>query len=540
VEVTIVTLYDREIEKQLLLKGGKEYFGNGAVVILKSLLESGISYFTSYPGSPTATVTSLVDRVKNTVLKDLGIYANESTNEAAAAAALRTSISNPVRGAVAFKVVGFNVAADAVAHVASSGVTGGALILVGEDYACNNTIIAEKTLPYAYKSGLPMLDPGASLQHLSGLIEDGFTLSEYSGSPVIVLVRSRVGYMSQVVRAKDNKRPERIRIKEEIPEKLPFPPYTHIQEAQKYNLRLPRAAEFVKNARINKVYDHHSNKGAGIITHGILSNAVLEALASIGEECSLYSLHCLYPIVETEVADFLADKESVLIVEEGMPNLIEKEVRAIAQANGLKTRISGKDIIPKAGEVSYETVVFGLSKFFGVPVDIKGEVLDSSTLPRPSVKPVDNLGTGLELPERRPTFCTGCPERPIFSAIKILKKENPKARFLFSSDIGCYALGGLPPFDFKGSVTGMGTGMASSSALSRIDESGERVISFMGDGTFWHSGLTTSIANALRCDQDSVLVIFYNYHTAMTGHQKNLSTPEEIKKLKKIKESKKQ
>jgi indolepyruvate ferredoxin oxidoreductase alpha subunit len=513
-------LYDREIENQLLLEGGKEYFGSGAVVILKSLLEGGISYFASYPGSPTATVTSLVDRVKNTVLRDLGIYAEESTNEAAAAAALRASVSNPVRGAVAFKVVGFNVAADVIAHVASSGVTGGALILVGEDYGCNNTIVAEKTLPYAYKSGLPILDGSASLQHLSDLIEDGFALSEYSGSPVIVLVRSRVGYMSQVVRAKNNKRPEKVEVREEILERLPFPPYTQVQEAEKYNLRLPRAAEFVKEAGINRIYNHSRSKDTGIITHGILTNIVLRALSSLRKDCPVYSIHCLYPIVESEVAQFLADKERVLIVEEGMPNLLEKEIRAIAQANGLRTKILGKEIIPKAGEVSYETVVGGLSKFFEVTIDIKGEI------------------PGLEIPERRPTFCTGCPERPIFSAIKILKRQIPEARFLFSSDIGCYALGGLPPFNFKGSVTGMGTGMASGSALSRVGKNEERAISFMGDGTFWHSGLTTSVANALRSDQDTVLVIFYNYHTAMTGHQKNLSTPQEIKKLKNFKESK--
>lgn len=511
--------YDREVENQLLLEGGKRYFGNGAVVILKSLLESGISYFASYPGSPTATVTSLVERVKHTVLCGFDIYAEESTNEAAAAAALRASISNPVRGAVAFKVVGFNVAADVIAHVASSGVRGGALILVGEDYGCNNTIVAEKTLPYAYKSGLPILDSNASLQHLSDLIQDGFALSEYSGSPVIVLIRSRVGYMSGIVKAKDNKRPERVRVNEEIPEKLPFPPYTQMQEAEKYNLRLPRAAEFVREAGINKTYNHGSNKGMGIITHGILTNTVLRVIDSIKEDCAVYSIHCLYPIVEREVVEFLTDKERVLIVEEGMPNLLEKEIRAIAQANGLRTEISGKEIIPKAGEVSYETVLDGLSRFFGVPVDLKGEIPD------------------LEVPERRATFCTGCPERPIFSAIKILKRENPKARLLFSNDIGCYALGDLPPFNLRGSVTGMGTGMASSSVLSRIGRDREMVISFMGDGTFWHSGLTTSVANALRSDQDAVLVVFYNYHTAMTGHQRNLSTPG-IKRVKDLKESK--
>lgn len=496
-------LYNRDVEKQLILEGGREYFGSGATVIVKSLLQSGISYFASYPGSPTSTVTSLVDRVKYTVLKDIAVQ--ESTNEAAAAAALRASISNRVRGAVAFKVVGFNVASDVIAHVSSSGVTGGALILVGEDYGCNNTIIAEKTLPYAYKSALPILDPSGSLQHLSDLIEDGFALSEYCGTPVIVLVRSRVGYMSQIVRARDNKMPEKITIREEILEKLPFPPYTQIQEVEKYTLRLPRAVEFLKASSINRIYNHYSGR-TGIITHGILTGIVQKALASLGKRCSIYSLHCLYPIVEDEVVQFLSDKEEVLIVEEGMPNLIEKEIRAIAQSNGLMIRILGKEIIPKAGEITYETITEGLSRFFGVSIASDREI--------PNV----------ELPERRPTFCTGCPERPIFSAIKIIKRQNPKARFLFSSDIGCYALGGLPPFNLKGSITGMGTGMASSGALSSM-VGDERVISFMGDGTLWHGGLTTSVANAIRNDQDAVLIIFYNYHTAMTGHQKNLSTP---------------
>ncbi len=459
-----------------------------------------------------------MDRVKDTVLKDFDIYSEESTNEAAAAAAIRTSINNRVRGAVAFKVVGFNVAADVIAHVASSGVTGGTLILVGEDYGCNNTIVAEKTLPYAYKSGLPILDSSASLQHLSGLIHDGFDLSEHSGSPVIVLVRSRVAYMSQVVKAKDNKRAEKVKVKEEISERLPFPPYSQMQEIEKYNLRLPKASQFVRKAGINKLYNHCPDSGTGIMTHGILTNIVQRALTSLDKESSVYSIHCLYPLVESEVVEFLADKERVLIVEEGMPNLLEKEIRAIAQANGLKTKILGKEIIPKAGEISHETVVGGLSRFFGVPVDVQGEISE------------------LEVPPRKATFCTGCPERPIFSAIKIMKKENPEAKLTFSSDIGCYALGGLAPFNFKGSITGMGTGMASSGALSRVGKDEERVISFMGDGTFWHSGLTTSVANAIRNDQDAVLVVFYNYHTAMTGHQRNLSTPQEMKKLKKSKE----
>ena len=508
--------YDKNVENQLLLGSGEEFYGSGALVILKSLLQSGISYFASYPGSPTSTVTTLVGSLKDNLLRKVGVHVEESSNEAAAAAALRASISNRVRGAAAFKIVGFNVASDAVTHIASSGVTGGAVILVGEDYGCNNTIVAEKSLPYAYKSGLPVLDSSSNLQHLSDLIEGAFDLSEYCGSPVIVIVRGRVGYMSGVVKARDNKFPEVPSIRDEALEKIPFPPYSQVQEAEKYEFRLPRAAEFVKEEGINKTYNPDSDGRRGIITHSILTNVVLSSLASLGIKCPVYALYCLYPIVESEIVEFLKSKEEVLVVEEGMPNLIEKEVRAVAQQNTLKTKLFGKDVIPKAGELSPNVVLQGISSFFNIPQEGK----------EPQVN--------IDIPERDPTFCTGCPERPIFSAIKIMKRKYPKAKLLFGSDIGCYALGGLPPFNLRGSVTGMGTGMASSGALSKIAK--ERAISFMGDGTFWHSGLTTSVANALHNKQDGILIVFYNYHTAMTGHQRNLSTPEyeEFKKLEEV------
>ncbi|NIT12988.1 MAG: indolepyruvate ferredoxin oxidoreductase, partial [Candidatus Dadabacteria bacterium] len=127
---------------------------------------------------------------------------------------------------------------------------------------------------------------------------------------------------------------------------------------------------------------------------------------------------------------------------------------------------------------------------------------------------------------RNPIFCTGCPERPIFTAIKIL--EEKYGRSYYASDIGCYSMSGLPPFNLSDSITGMGIGLASAGAISRMTD--KRTISFMGDGTFWHSGLTSSIANALYNNQNAILIILENFWTSMTGHHENPTSGENMRK----------
>ncbi|MBI2058553.1 MAG: indolepyruvate ferredoxin oxidoreductase subunit alpha [Nitrospirae bacterium] len=498
-------LFDKSPEKLLFQEEGR-FFGGGAIVVVKALLESGISYFTSFPGSPTSAVTNVVHRVKQR-LADRGVVIEESNNEASAAAALRASISSRIRGAVAFKVLGLNFAADIVAHVASAGVTGGAVILVGEDYGCNNTIVAEKTLSYAHQFGLPLLDPGASLQHVSECIKTAFQLSEAAGTPVIVLVRARLGYMTGVVKAERNRFPRSPEIRRELYEKIPLPPYTQRQEFEKFTVRLPGAVEFIRRNQLNPVMGFSNGNGrVGIITHGILTNVVLRAMEDLGIRCPVLSLHALFPLVEDEIWDFLEGKERVLIIEEGMPNLVEKDIRTAAQVKGIRTRLVGKEMVPEIGEIHPEHVRRALTEFFRIE-------------PRPP----EEVRSPLPVPERVPTFCTGCPERPIFSAVKIFRRRHPEARFIYSSDLGCYMLGNVAPFNLRAEITGMGSGLANAGALGKL--AGARTISFMGDGTFWHSGLTTSVAHSLQNHHDGILVLFYNHFTAMTGHQPNASTP---------------
>lgn len=572
---------------QLARGQGEVLNGDGALVVLKALLQSGTAYLGGYPGAPTSSLIDAMASAYEPVLKPMGIYFEASGSEANAAALLKASIHHPVRGAVNWKVVGTNVAADALAHISTSGVTGGALVIVGEDYGCNSTVLAEETLPYGMKSTMTVLDPKGDLQHLADLVEHAFAISEASQMISVLLLRTRVGNLRGTIRCKDNVPPgfsilhplEQIR--SDI-NRLPMPPYSQMQERAKAEVRLPAARDYIRRHRLNELRPGADGE-IGIISHGMLLNTTLRCLSLMGQadltgasRIPILNLHVLHPLVPDELVGFMRGKKAVLLVEEGMPALLEEQIRAAAQRAKLSTEIFGKDVLSLAGEYTPEVVLKGLGDFLGevetlrvavpagAPVQASpagvgagsspgggGRAGARGALPAAAVAaPPTVNGTGsradeararaeaillhrqlahsfLEHPvaKRTAVFCTGCPERPIFSALKILEREYGRAQY--AGDIGCYTMGGLPPFSMSDSTVGMGLGLASANALSRL--STPRAVSFMGDGTFWHSGLTSSIANALYNKQDAVLVIFENFWTAMTGHQENPASHRNIR-----------
>src|SRR5712675_3782725 len=179
-----------EVEK-LRLGAGQEFRGEGILAVTKALLQSGVSYVSGYQGAP---ISHLVDVLADAddVLRDLGIRFEASANEAAAAAALAASINYPLRGAATFKsTVGTNVASDALANLASGGVTGGALIIVGEDYGEGSSIMQERSHAFAMKSQVWLLDPRPNLPSIVQAVEKSFELSEASNTPVMLELRIR-------------------------------------------------------------------------------------------------------------------------------------------------------------------------------------------------------------------------------------------------------------------------------------------------------------------------------------------------------------
>ncbi len=538
---------------QLHQGAGSVIWADGCLAILKALLESGVAYVGGYPGAPVSNLTDAFLDAEEPVLRPLGVFVANNVNEASAAAMLRLSVHAPVRGAVAWKVVGTNVAADALAHICSSGVRGGVVIFVGEDYGANSTLVTQKTLPYGYNFGAPVLDPKADLNHVAHLTRIAFDLSESCQMPVFFLVRTRVGNMKGWLRSYNNC-PPTVNLHHPLPElfnapdRFPIPPFTQQQERERWHERVPRAKTFIRQNGINERYDGDGRKG--VIVHGLLFNTLVRALMRLGEaevrepamaaaftahsnpspqspvpspitaeeagltvrfSVPILSLHALFPLVEDEIAAFLKDKDEVLVVEEGEPALLEREIRAIAQQVGWDGRIVRQEFLPPTGELTTDIVTEGVAKF----LDSRNGV----SIVKPALPATDLLPVA----PRFPNFCTGCPERPaVLTALKIFRERHPDVRIEVALDIGCYIMGIYYLREWVSPVTGMGTCLASSLAASFLSQA--RTIYIVGDGTFWAQALTTSISNALYHRQDCIVLILENFWTAMTGHQPNPST----------------
>ena len=522
--------YSKEHLAQLEYGEGEVLFGDTPFAILKAFLQSGVSYLGGYPGSPTAGLIDAISDSYDDVLKDKGIYFDCSGNEASAASLLSASISYPIRGSVNWKIVGTNVASDALSHISSSGVTGGALIIVGEDYGCDSTCVAERALPFALKSTMAVIDPRGDLEHVAKMVQVGFELSEYSNMPVMFLLSTRVAHIRNKMVCRDNKIPSisminRLDDLSTEQETIPLPPFTFEHEKKKYHERIPAAKKFILERKLNEFIEG-TEANIGIITHGMIYNSLMRCLYNLSE-ANLYgetrvpilNLNVTNPLVPEEIILFLGGKKAVLIVEEGMPNLIEDQIRSIAQKAKLGLDIFGKDILPQAGEYTPDHIAKGVGTFLLKNTVNNYEREKIKERSEYNEKHKQRAAGFLKEPvaKRNPVFCTGCPERPIFTAIKILEEDY--GRSYYASDIGCYSMSGLPPFDLSNSITGMGIGLASAGALSRM--ANKRVVSFMGDGTFWHSGLTTSISNAVYNNQNAILIILENFWTSMTGHHEN-------------------
>src|SRR5512143_1326072 len=193
--------------KKLRLGAGQEFRGEGILAVTKALLESGVSYVAGYQGAPISHLMDVLADA-NDILSELGVHFESSANEATAAATLAASVNYPLRGAATFKsTVGTNVASDALATLASGGVTGGALLIVGEDYGEGSSIMQERSHAFAMKSQMWLLDPRPNLPSIVDMVEHGFALSEASNTPVMLELRIRACHMYGRFTAKANRRP---------------------------------------------------------------------------------------------------------------------------------------------------------------------------------------------------------------------------------------------------------------------------------------------------------------------------------------------
>ena len=522
--------FAREVQ-DLKLGDGEEFRGEGILAITKALLQSGVSYVGGYQGAPISHLMDVLADARD-VLEQLGVHFESSASEAAAAASLSASVMYPIRSAVTFKsTVGTNVASDALANLASGGVTGGALIIVGEDYGEGSSIMQERSHAFAMKSQIWLLDPRPNLPSIVRAVEEGFALSEASNTPVMLEVRIRTCHVHGRFIAKDNQRPaytlrEALENPKRDTNRIVLPPASYLHEKEKIEQRWPAAVRFIKERKLNEVFGPADGE-VGIVMQGGLYNSVLRALQHLGladvygqSAVPLYVLNATYPLIEDEIVAFAAGKTAILMVEEGQPEFIEQALNTILRRKDVQTKVCGKDVLPQAGEYTAAVVLKGINSFLSV----HGKTLlgnhpplpdASGILGHPKVKALAEV-----VPPRPPGFCTGCPERPIFAAMKLVEQQLGPHHV--AADIGCHLFSILPPFNIGATTMGYGLGPASASAFNV--KAAKRSISVMGDGGFWHNGLSSSVGNAVFNKHDGVIVVVDNYYSAATGGQDIMSS----------------
>jgi len=296
---------------------------------------------------------------------------------------------------------------------------------------------------------------------------------------------------------------------------------------------MPAARRFIVEHGLNETFPGRRDD-LGIVVLGGLHNSLVRALQQLGLADAFGSalvpvhvLNVVCPLVPEAIRDFCTGKRAVLVVEEGQPEFVEQEILATLRREEVACRIHGKDVLPMAGEYTVEVIGRGLAAFVEreapeVPIDDGRAWLAALDARRKAV--ADELGR--PLPARPPQFCIGCPERPVFAALKLVQRDIGPVHV--AADIGCHSFATLEPFFIGHSILGYGMSLASRAGVSPMFA--RRTLAVMGDGGFWHNGLLSGVQTALFNGDDTVLLIMKNGYTSATGTQEILSSPSDAQK----------
>ncbi|MGI9331657.1 MAG: thiamine pyrophosphate-dependent enzyme, partial [Gammaproteobacteria bacterium] len=308
----------------------------------------------------------------------------------------------------------------------------------------------------------------------------------------------------------------------------PLPPTSYADERAKVEERLPAVQRFIRERGINE-QQPGSGQNFGIILQGGTYGVAMRALTRLGlsdgygnSHVPLLVLNVIHPLVPEEITQFLDGKDSIFVIEEGHPALIESQVRDFAQQAGLTCRVQGKDLIPTTGEYVANVVRAGLAAFVdaAAPESLRKRAAQRNGAIEASVALARSKAAAKPLPPRPPGFCTGCPERPIFTALKLITRERGPLHL--SLDIGCSTFASFAPFNLGNTVVGYGLSLASGGPIGAAFD--QPTVAVMGDGAFWHNGLTTGAVNAQWQGMDAVLVVLENGYASATGQQHVPST----------------
>jgi len=479
-----------ETDKEEVLLLGNEAIARGAV-------EAGLAFATTYPGTPSSEISLNFFQIS----QETDLYFEYSTNEKVALEVAAAAANSGLRTMCLMKHVGLNVAADPLMTLAYVGVKGGLVILTADDPFMFSSQNEQDNRYYGKLAGLPVLEP-SSVQEAKDMTKQAFALSESLCEPVILRTTTRINHSTAFVALG---RMEKIQTKGEF-EKDPFQYVTVPAVSRKLHVKLLNNLKQAEAISETSLYNFVKGEGRfGIICNGVSFFYASDAVKELGLEnrVKILRIGVSNPMPKKKIQGFAADCEKILVIEEGEP-FMEEAVRAAVQEAGLVLPVRGKGdtLFSRLYEFDPAMVRHKIADYFGIDYTPK-PLADTSGLP--------------EIPQRPPNLCSGCSHRATFYEVKKAVQEI-NADTICPTDIGCYTLGFLPPLNTGDFVICMGSSVSTACGFSKA--TGKKVIAFIGDSTFFHSGIT-GLVNAVFNNHDFTLVILDNGITAMTGHQPN-------------------
>lgn len=479
----------------LLNKPGEKVILLGNEAVVRGALEEGVNFVSTYPGTPASEIGNTFFKIAD----EAGVYFEFSTNEKVALEAGIGASFSGLKTLVAMKNFGLNVALDALLPFAYTGAKGATVIIVADDPSCHSSAQSEENSRFiAEAAHIPVLEP-ADPQECKDFVKLGFQISEKFNIPVIIRTTTRVAHqkmpvvLGEIKTSKDNI--QKGKFTKDVKRFVTLPP--RVLEMKN---ELLDKIEKIRDIAENMLRPGLNNQKMAVITSGISYLYTMEALEELGINLPVLKLDFFYPLPEKKIKGFIGKLEKVLVVEELEPYL-EKEVARLAKEANCKLEVIGKELLPTIGELRPEIVTQAIAKFANVKLNNQYPKLN------------------IPVPKRFPQLCPGCPYWFVVSAIKKAVDVN---EVIFGGEIGCYMLFGNSPVNLQDYLSCMGSSVGIAHGIKKA--TGQKLITFVGDSSFFHAGIPALI-NAVNNRSNPLVIILDNQTTAMTGHQPHPGAP---------------
>lgn len=483
-------------------KKGKNILLLGNEAITRGALEAGVDVATTYPGTPSSEIADTFSKIAIDAKKNNekpGFYFEYSINEKVALEVAAAASFCGLRSLTCMKHVGLNVASDAFMTYMYVGCKGGHIIVSADDPYCHSSQNEQDSRYFGLFGSAPTLDPSTP-QEAKEMTRIGFDISEQLQLPILLRTTTRLNHARGTITLNELKKPKGKGYFEKDPLLVTTPNTARIKHPVLLK-KMEQAEKISEKSPFNSIITINKGKNIGIVTSGVAFNYVKEVAEILNLDVKILKLGMSHPLPRKMCEDFVKSCSTLVIVEELEP-ILENQFKALAFDIGASVKIYGKSTghFSRLFEFNPDIVAEAFSKIFKVsyPFD----------KPSPSK---------LKLPSRPPSLCPGCPHRATYYAVK---KAAPKDT-AYPTDIGCYTLGKAAPLEMADLLLCMGSNAGTACGLAVATD--QKIISFMGDSTFFHSGIPP-IVNAVHHNHNVVITILDNRTTAMTGHQPHPGT----------------